>query len=93
MKISFASSLLYLSGDDGATWTSVTPGGAASAANSQCILYGTNSAINISGNLAKVTLGVGFLSPFYGVKRIWAKATDAAGLSSPQTFLGYYTAQ
>ena len=40
------------------------------------MLYGSSSALTSYGNVVKATLNLGFLSPFYGVKRIWASVTD-----------------
>ncbi len=93
LKLSRSDGMLYLSDDLGTGWTAVTPGSSSGAANSQCVLYGSSSALTSYGNVVKATLNLGFLSPFYGVKRIWASVTDTSGATGAQNLLGYFTAQ
>lgn len=83
--------ILSLADDAGAGWTPARLGQAATAQNSQCVLYGATSSSAVAGNTLTVSVEVGFKPGFAGAKSIWMNATDVGGLTSGSPQLGVYT--
>jgi hypothetical protein len=86
-----AQGTLALAADEGGGWITVQAGSAATASNSQCILRGAGSSIQVTGTSMFAQLDIGFKPGFNGAKSIWANAVDAAELYSSSPLLGSYT--
>jgi len=60
----------------------LTPGGAGTAQNSQCILNAAGSSVSISGTTLTLNLSITFRPGFSGVKGVFLNATDLGNLTS-----------
>jgi len=84
-------SLIYLQGDDGKSWSSLSPGSSGNLNNSQCAVNMSFTSGSLSGNLVTLEPQVTFTTAFGGVKQIGMHAVGAAGDSGPWQKVGDWT--
>lgn len=84
---------LQLANDAGSGWTgSVTPGGAGSLENSQCVIHAAGSSVSGAGNNLTVVVAVTFRTTFAGARNVYLDVTDSAGTAAGWQSLGAWNA-
>ena len=92
LRYELKTSLIYLQGDDGKSWSSLPLGSSGSLNNSQCTVnMSSTSASSGSGNLAVLAPQVTFTTAFGGLKQIGMYAVGGAGDSGPWQNVGTWT--
>lgn len=79
-----------LADDAGVLRLKVRLGTSDAAANSQCVLQGSGSSVQVTGTTLSAYVDIRFKTPFNGLKMIWMNATDKAGLTSASPQVGTY---
>lgn len=87
-----AANSLQLANDAGGGWTgSVTPGGAGSLENSQCVIHAAGSSVNGAGNNLTLVVAVTFRTTFAGARNVYLDVADSASTAAGWQSLGAWT--
>jgi hypothetical protein len=84
---------LYLHNDAANALTApLTPGGAGTISNSQCLVNGSTYSVTASANTVTLNLTITFTASFAESKNVFGYADDLGGLVSGWHILGTWTA-